>query len=48
MAIKVKKTKPLSKAADNTICFAKNPIKGGTPTKEKKVIAKLKANSGLR
>jgi len=38
---------PLSKAALKTICFAKNPIKGGIPAKEKIVIAKLKANIGF-
>ena len=39
--------RPLSKAALNTICLPKNPIKGGIPTKENIVIAKLKANKGF-
>jgi len=37
----------LSKAVVNTICLAKNPDKGGKPTKENIVIAKHKANKGL-
>ena len=37
----------LSKAALKTICFAKNPSKGGIPAKEKIVIAKLKDNIGF-
>ena len=41
--INVKKTNPSCKAAENTICFAKNPIKGGIPANENKVIAKLNA-----
>jgi hypothetical protein len=38
---------PLSKAVVNIICLAKNPIKGGTPTKENKVTIKLKDNIGF-
>jgi hypothetical protein len=38
---------PLSKAALNTICLPKNPIRGGIPIKEKIVIAKLKDNTGF-
>ena len=41
-------TYPLSKAALNIICLAKNPNRGGTPMKEKSVIAKLTANKGLK
>jgi hypothetical protein len=36
--------KPSCKADENIICFAKNPIKGGIPPNENKVIDKLKAN----
>jgi hypothetical protein len=38
---------PLFKAALNTICLAKNPMRGGIPTKEKIVIAKLIESIGL-
>jgi len=38
---------PLSKATVNIICFPKNPIKGGTPMKENRVIAKLIARTGF-
>ena len=38
---------PLSSAALKTICFAKNPIKGGTPTNENKVTVRLKAKKGF-
>src|SRR6266487_1465310 len=34
MAINTKNIYPLSNALDKTICFAKNPIKGGIPTNE--------------
>jgi hypothetical protein len=47
MAIKVKKIYPLSKAALKTICLAKNPIRGGIPTKENIVIAKLSDKIGF-
>jgi len=40
----LKKIKPSCKAAEKIICLAKNPIKGGIPAKENKVIVKLKAN----
>jgi len=38
---------PLSSATLKTICFAKNPIKGGTPKNENKVPARLKAKKGF-
>jgi hypothetical protein len=38
---------PLSKAALNTICLAKNPISGGIPTKENIVMAKLSDKRGF-
>jgi hypothetical protein len=47
MAIRVRKIYPLSSAALNIICLAKKPIKGGIPTKENIVIAKLIDKSGF-
>ena len=47
MAIKVANIYPLSKATVNTICLPKNPIRGGTPMNENKVIAKLIARTGF-
>jgi hypothetical protein len=38
---------PLSIAPANIICFPKNPIKGGIPTKENKVKDKLIDNRGF-
>jgi hypothetical protein len=38
---------PLSRADISIFCFAKNPIKGGTPINENKVIAKLIAIKGF-
>jgi hypothetical protein len=34
-------------AALKIICLPKNPINGGIPAKENKVIAKLSANNGF-
>ena len=37
----------LSRALVSTICFPKNPAKGGKPTNENILIARHKANTGL-